>query len=99
MSVHKVGHDEVGAYELALSADTPEVVEFASNLARVEVVSDGSASIYFTVDGGAPAVKGTNCFYLPAGAICSREVESKTNRPTVVQIISAGSPICSVARV
>ncbi len=99
MAIHKIGRNEVGAHEVVLQANTVDTVEFASNLAKVEVVSDGSAATYFTVDGGTPAVKGTACFYLPAGAICSREVESKTNQPTVVQLISAGTPKYSVARV
>src|SRR4051812_46118160 len=99
MSVHKVGRGEVGAHELVLAANTVDTVEFASNLAQVEVVSDGAAAIYYTVDGEEPTVKGTNCFYLPAGGPCSREVESKTNQPTVVRLISPGTPTCSVARV
>jgi uncharacterized protein YjlB len=98
MSVHKVARGAVGAYELKLVAATPDTVEFASNLSSVEVVSDGSAAIYFTVDGDAPTVKGGDCFYLPAGAICSREVESKTNASTIVQVISPGTPTYSVAR-
>jgi endonuclease YncB( thermonuclease family) len=99
MSVHKVGRGEVGAHEAVLAANTIDTVEFASNLSDVEVVSDGSAAIYFTVDGDTPAVKGPNCFYLPAGGACSREVASKANQPTVVQLISTGTPTYSVARV
>lgn len=98
MSVHKVAPGAVGAHELTLAANASDTIEFASNLANVEVVSDGTAAVYFTVDGGAPSVKGADCFYLPAGSACSREVESKTNQPTIVQLISVGTPTYSVAR-
>lgn len=98
MATHKVSRDAIGSYEHALTADTVDTVEFASNLAAVEVVSDGAAAIYFTIDGDAPTIKGADCFYLPGGAICSRAVASKKNQATVVRLISVGTPIYSVAK-
>jgi hypothetical protein len=99
MATYAVERDAVGAYELALKANSVDVVEFASNLAKVEVISDGQAAIYFTVDGEAPTLKGENCFYLPAGLAAVREVQSPRNQPTIVQLISSGTPSYSVARV
>lgn len=99
MPVHKVGRGEVGVHELALAANTVDAVEFSSDLTRVEVVKDSGAAIYFTIDGSEPSIKGTDCFYLPAGVACSREVSSPAYKTTVVRLISAGTPTYSVSRV
>jgi hypothetical protein len=95
----QIAKSEVGLYEETLAANAVDTVEFASNLPKVEVSKDDGAAIYFTVDGGEPSVKGKGCYYLPAGFGSVREVLSKPNQPTVVKLISAGTPTYSVAKV
>lgn len=87
---------QIGAHALALVANTVTEVDFADDLDRVEVVSDGAAAVYFTVDGSAPTVAGTNTYFLPA-ALGAKEVHPPTGGGTKVRLISAGTPTVSVA--
>src|SRR4051795_1476005 len=98
MAEYNVGARGVGVYEKALVAKSVDTVVFADDLDAVEVLSDGSAAIYFTVDGDIPTVGGTDCFHLPA-LTSAREVPSNRVGVTVVKLISPGTPTYSVARV
>lgn len=99
MAEHKVADGAVGVSEITLAPGVEEVVVYAENLAAVEVFSNGTAAVYFTVDGEAPTVKGADCWTLPEGSEKAREVESKKNQGTVVRLISAGSPTVNVGKV
>ncbi len=75
-----------------------DVTSFATAATtRVEVVSvDGTSEVYFTTDGSAPTVAGSNCHVIPA-AISATEVADETPGGTsVVKLISAGTPKVSV---
>lgn len=77
-----------------LAAATVDVVTLNGDYQRVEVVNrDGTAEIYFTVDGAAPTVEGDDTHLLPAaigGLLVS--AGSETGSPTIVRLISAGTP-------
>lgn len=78
-------------------AATVDTVTFGVDFNEVEVLNrSGSAEIYFTVDGTTPTVGGTNCFVVPA-AISSAIVGVPTVGPTVVKLISSGTPTYSVS--
>jgi hypothetical protein len=96
VATHTVAADEIGAHSKTLGANTVDTVNFADDVKQIEVVSDGAAELYFTVDGTAPTVGGAKCYYLPAfgGA---REVPVHTGG--TVKLISSGTPKYSVARV
>lgn len=81
-----------------LVAATVDTVTFTGiDFNEVEVLNrNGAAEIYFTVDGTAPTVGGTNCYVLPA-AITSAIVGVPTTGATVVKLISAGTPTYSVS--
>jgi hypothetical protein len=84
--------------QLAAGAVSP--FTFDLDYDQVEVLNrDGTAEIYFTVDGTEPTVGGTGCEVLPAamGSI----VVAAPNAPgagggTVVKCISTGTPKVSV---
>lgn len=85
-----------GAYA-TLAAATVDTVTFALDFDQVEVINrDGAAEIFFTVDGSAPTVGGANCFLLPA-SVGAAIVGVPTNGPTVVKLISTGTPAYGVA--
>jgi hypothetical protein len=99
LATHKVAAGKIGAYELTLTAMGIDVIEFESNLANVEVFGDGSAAIYFTLDTGeTPTVGGADCYVIPKGGPSSLVLPSKSNTPTVVKLISAGTPAYYVAK-
>lgn len=103
MASYEVAAGKVGAHAKALVADTVDTVTFKTRAASVEVVSDGTAELYFSIDGTTPTVGGDNCYYLPATA-SSREVPVPTEAlvggaEVVVKLISHGTTHYSVARV
>lgn len=66
----------------------------------VEVLSDGAADIYLTVDGSTPTVAGTHCWRIPAmaGSSTFDVRDSVANDAVVVKLVSAGTPTYSVSR-
>lgn len=81
-----------------LTASTVDTVTLDGAYTSVEILNrDGSAEIYLNVNNPstAPTVGGTNCDVLPA-ALGSITLDAGVNTPTVVQLISAGTPAYSV---
>lgn len=79
-----------------LQAATVATITFDRDYPRVEVANvTGAAAVYFTVDGSTPAAEQTGSHVLPA-AIGSVDVDVHTSGPTVVKLISAGTPKVSV---
>lgn len=97
MASYTLGAGAHGAYEKQLAANTVDTVTFPEDLDRVEVVGDGIAALYFTVDGSTPTVAGDATLNLPIGAVAVREVGVPTAGKTIVKLISAGTPKYSVA--
>lgn len=88
-----VGTGEVSSGRLSLVADEVQTITFSNNIGAVQVISDGAAAVYYTVDGTDPTVDGTNTFELPAGSV---SVDERTTVNTVagdvVKLISSGTP-------
>lgn len=99
MAAYTVPQGHVGAHEKQLAASTVDTVTFTgADLAEVEILSDGSAAIYVRFGtGNNPTVAGTNCWQVPSGA-GSAVLVPHTSGDTVVNLISAGTPVYSVAR-
>ncbi len=103
-----VGH--IGVHEKTLVANTVDSVTFAlgstsnsgwANMSeQIEIITDGTADIYVTVDGTTPTVAGTDCWRVPAMAGASSfDVPRPTaTSPVVVKLVSAGTPKYSVGR-
>jgi hypothetical protein len=82
---------------VTLTADDVKEVSLNKNYQRVEVLNvDGAAAVYFTVDGSDPTVEGDDCHCIPAaiGALDAPSV--RQDNPTVVKLISTGTPKVSV---
>jgi|GEM_PF-4006139 len=99
MAKYTVGPSGVGAHDKTLTANVVDTITFARNLSTVEIVSDGAAAIYGTVDGSDPTVGGEESFYMPEGPASIRVVKSPRNQQTVIKLISPGTPTYSVARI
>jgi hypothetical protein len=79
-----------------LAAGVVATLVFDKDFDRVEVLNvDGTAEVYFTVDGTTPAVGATGTQVLPA-VITNLEVEPPSNANTVVKLLSLGTPKVSV---
>jgi len=90
------GH--VGVYAKALVASTVDTVTFtATDVAAVNIITDGAAAIYVTFDGTTPTVAGTATWLVPATA-GRYSFAPHTAGATVVKLISSGTPTYSCAR-
>jgi hypothetical protein len=102
MASYGVAATDHGTYAHPLAASAVDTVTFAKDLVEVEVTSDGTAAIYFTVDGSTPTVGGQATYELPAqtGVKPVRKVRGPATSPdthqTVVKLISAATPTYSV---
>lgn len=98
MAAYEVPAGHVGVHEKTLTAATVDTVTFTTDLPEVEVITDGTAAIYVAFGADAePTVAGTDCWQIPAGS-ASAVIEPRSSGPTVVNLISAGTPVYSVAR-
>ncbi len=81
---------------VTLTAGQVATVELGVNAARVEVLNrDGAAAVYFTTNDDEPTVGGDNTYVLPA-AISALDVPDEIKGPSVVKLISSGTPAVSV---
>ena len=79
-----------------LVANTVATVTLDADYFEVEVVNvSGTAEVYFTTDGSAPAIGGDGSNVLPA-AIGYVQLQPRTSGNTVVKLISSGTPRVSV---
>ncbi len=110
MANYPLSNGAVGAHAKVLTANTVDTVTFQAGTPgtpgwsrmpkKVEVMSDGLADVYFTVDGSAPTVAGANCYRLPAlpGSLVVPVQDSEPTDPVVVKLISTGAATYSVSR-
>lgn len=96
MADHTIEADEVGIHNVTLVAATVDTFTFEKDPEAIEVLTDGEAEVYVTVDGSAPTVGGAHTWKLPA-VVCSRRIAHRRN-PAVVKVISAGTPTISITR-
>lgn len=89
---------EVAAHAKVLVASTADTVTYDDREDIVEVISDGTADIFFRTDGVSPTVNDPKAYRLPAGERSRRVVPSGSVAPTQVRLISAATPTYSVQR-
>lgn len=88
---------ENGVYAKTLAANTVDTVTIARAHDPVEVWADGTAAVYFTVDGSTPVVGANGTYEIPAGGAAVRDnVQTPGTANTVVKLISTGTPKYSV---
>lgn len=95
-----ITRQERAIHNIALVANTVTVISFEDDVATVEIVNmTGTAPVYITLDEETdPTVAGKNTWLLPA-AICSIRLDPTRDIPTLVKLISPGTPTVSVSRV
>jgi hypothetical protein len=98
MASYTVAAGKIGVYAKRAVASTVDTVTFAEDVQEVEIVTDGAAALYVTVDGSTPTVAGANTWLLPATASVRVLRAQVGNNGTVVKLISSGAPTYSVSR-
>jgi hypothetical protein len=93
--------DEIGAYDVALVANTAKTVGFARDLGEVEVAnSGGTTKVYvaFLDSGNAKAatVAGKHCYVVHPNTAATIPVRTDGN--TLVSLISSGATTVDVSR-
>lgn len=91
MASYTVDADEVGVQNKTLAISTVDTVTFGADVDGVVVFSDGTAALYFTVDGTTPTIGGAKTHVSPAGVKSARRVTVPTSGNTVVKLISSGA--------
>lgn len=97
MATHTVAAGAIGTAAFTLTADTVDTVTFTgTSLDVVEIVSDGTAAVWYSLDGSTPTVGGANCYYIPAAV--GTDLRKPPSNATVVKLISSGTPLLRVQR-
>jgi hypothetical protein len=98
MADHSIAASDRAKHDFALTASTVDTVTFTgTDVGTLQIQSDGTAAVYYTLDGSTPTVGGGNCFRIPA-AVSVDEVQPQTGSATVVKLISSGTPTLSIVR-
>lgn len=112
MATYTVTAGHIAAHDKTLVTSTVDTVTFQGTGAgdvfegtptgaatQVEVMTDGTAAVYFTTDGSTPTVSGANTYKIPAsGGVSAMAVAPLVNNgDIVVQLISAGTPVYDVS--
>ncbi len=93
MAAYNIPAAKRAAHSKTLAAGVADAVSFETDPRTVEILTDGAAALFVTVDGSVPAVNGDNCYILPAFP-CVRVIAHGGDQP--VRLISAGTPTYSV---
>lgn len=97
MTDYTVAAGKVARHGINMTAAQADTVTFADNIGSVDVMSDGTANVYYTVDGSTPTVGGSNCYRLPSGmpGIDTRDTRNDAGID-VVKLIADGATVVSV---
>ena len=101
MAEHTIAAGKIAKHGVKLVAGEVTTVAYVDNIGAVEIMSDGTAEAYYSVDGSTPAMLGANCYRLPAGIVSVDQrttTNSQGNTLDVVKFISSGTPTISVQR-
>lgn len=96
MGSHTIAAGHVAKHGVTLTASTVETFTFTDNIGVVEVMSDGAADVFYTVDGSTPTIAGPNTYRLPAGGFTVDTRALAPGHPDQLRAISAGTPTLSV---
>lgn len=92
---------DIGVAPFATASNTEDKVTFKDNVTEVEIVSDGGADVWYTIDNSPPTIPtagaSTRCYRLPAGtpSVDSRPMFASVD---VIRFISTGVAKVSVQK-
>lgn len=96
MANYSIAAGQRAVHDKTLVANTVDVVTVTPSVRQIEILSDGIAAIYVTIDGSTPTVSGSNTIKVPSGSASSTVVDTPATLGEVVQLISSGTPKYSV---
>lgn len=90
---------DVSSGRFVLTANEVSTVTFTENIGAVQIITDGGAAVYYTVDGRDPVVDGPQTFEIPAAAgLASNDTANTPGAGDVVKLVSTGTPSVRVER-
>ncbi len=95
-----VATGKVAAHGIVLVANQISTVTFADNIESVDIISDGTAAVFYTIDGSDPTIAGQHCYPIPAGVLSvdNRHTLNSSSTQDRVKLISAGTPTVTIVR-
>jgi hypothetical protein len=96
MASYTIAATDLAVHDKVLVANTADTVTIAANANNVEILSDGSAALYFTVDGTTPTVSGSHCYKIPSGNSSAMVMSAVLPAGVAIKLISTGTPTYSV---
>ncbi|GAA1909300.1 hypothetical protein GCM10009737_08170 [Nocardioides lentus] len=96
MAEHTMTADDVSTGKLQLIAGEVLTVH-VQGFNLLELISDGTAELWYTTGDRAPEVGGRHCFYLPGGAVVADDRRAVIGTRTL-QLISTGTPTIVLQR-
>lgn len=98
MATYTVAAGAVAKHDIQMVAGQVDTVTFTDNIAAVSILPDGTADVFYTLDGSTPAVNGASSLRIPAGAFVEDALLPEKRSGDQVKIVSAGTPKVSVQR-
>lgn len=87
-----VASGEVASGTFTLEPGVVSTVTFEDNIGAVQIWTDQTEAVYYTVDGREPEVDDRIAFMIPRGTIATAETANTPGAGDVVKLVSAGSP-------
>jgi hypothetical protein len=97
MAKYTVGKGQVGAHAKTLTPNVADEIVFVDDLTAVELLCDGTADVYWSIDAPAPTIGDFAAHYMPAMPAVRTEPSPQPGE-TVVRLISSGAVKYSVAK-
>jgi hypothetical protein len=98
MGNYEITTSQIAAHDKTLAAGVIDTVTFDAYTDRVQIVTDGTADIYYTLDGTDPSVGGANSYKIPSAPGVEERAHPSNQNTLVVKLISAGTPKYSVQK-
>lgn len=87
-----VAAPQVSSGKFALASNEVSTVVFDGEVDPVQIITDGTAEVWYSFDGVTPTVGGKQCFCIPQGAVVMDSRDPHTTDSVVIKLISTGTP-------
>lgn len=98
MAEHLIADDAIGLHEITLTANVVDTIRWKRNVTSARLFSNGTAKVYYTLDGSEPTVGGTNCYVLPDAVSIYEDLELGRT-VDIIKVVSSGTPVLHVTKI
>lgn len=97
MKTVTITREQVAAHHLTIT-DEPTRVTILGLPFTVEIISDGAADVWYTLDETEPQPRGERCYLMPAGGRSVDERATNGRSQLAVTLIAEGTAVVSIQR-